>query len=67
MVEFSIEEARRLGFKSIQFNFVVKSNEFAVKLWQSFGLEIIGEIPDAFNHAKNGMTMLLANEDVRFL
>ena len=56
MAEFSIEEARRLGFKSIQFNFVVKSNENAVKLWQSVGFEIIGEIPDAFNHSKNGMT-----------
>lgn len=56
MAEFSIEEARRLGFKSIQFNFVVKSNEVAVKLWQSVGFEIIGEIPDAFNHAKNGLT-----------
>lgn len=56
MAEFSIEEARRLGFKSIQFNFVVKSNTVAVKLWQSFGFEIIGEIPDAFNHAENGMT-----------
>jgi len=56
MAEFSIEEARRLGFKSIQFNIVVKSNENAVKLWQSVGFEIIGEIPDAFNHSKNGMT-----------
>lgn len=56
MAEFSIEEARRLGFKSLQFNFVVKSNEVAVNLWQSVGFEIIGEIPDAFNHAKYGMT-----------
>ena len=56
MAEFSIEEARRLGYKSIQFNFVVKSNEVAVRLWQSVGFEIIGEIPDAFSHAKNGMT-----------
>jgi ribosomal protein S18 acetylase RimI-like enzyme len=56
MAEFSVEEARRLGFKSIQFNFVVKSNEVAVKLWQSVGFEIIGEIPDAFDHIENGMT-----------
>ncbi|HLA94377.1 MAG TPA: hypothetical protein VK612_01560, partial [Pyrinomonadaceae bacterium] len=54
--EHSIEEARRLGFKSIQFNFVVKSNEIAVKLWKSVGFEVIGEIPDAFNHIENGMT-----------
>lgn len=56
MAEHSIEEARRLGFKSIQFNFVVKSNEVAVKLWKSAGFEVIGEIPDAFNHAVHGLT-----------
>ena len=56
MAEHSIEEARRLGFHSIQFNFVVKSNEVAVKLWKSVGFEIIGEIPDAFDHKENGLT-----------
>lgn len=56
MAEYSLEEARRLGFTAIQFNFVVKSNEVAVRLWQSVGFEIIGEIPDAFDHARNGMT-----------
>ncbi len=56
MAEHSIEESRRLGFQSIQFNFVVKSNEVAVKLWQDVGFEIIGEIPEAFNHARTGLT-----------
>jgi len=56
MADFSIDEARRLGFKAMQFNFVVKSNTVAVKLWRSVGFEIIGEIPDAFDHAKNGLT-----------
>ena len=56
MAEHSIEEARRIGFKSIQFNFVVKSNEVAVNLWKRVGFEIIGEIPDAFNHKELGMT-----------
>jgi ribosomal protein S18 acetylase RimI-like enzyme len=56
MAEYSIEEARRLGFRSMQFNFVVKSNEVAVKLWQDVGFEIIGEIPEAFDHAQNGLT-----------
>ena len=56
MAEHSIEEARRLGFRSIQFNFVVKSNEAAVRLWKSVGFEIIGEIPDAFDHKENGLT-----------
>jgi len=56
MAHHSIDEARRLGFKSIQFNCVVKSNAVAVKLWKNIGFEIIGEIPDAFDHAKYGMT-----------
>lgn len=53
---WSLDEARRLGFTAMQFNFVVKSNTVAVKLWQSVGFEIIGEIPDAFAHAENGLT-----------
>jgi len=56
MAEYSFDEARRLGFKSMQFNFVVKSNEIAVRLWQNLGFEIIGEIPEAFNHARDGLT-----------
>jgi L-amino acid N-acyltransferase YncA len=53
---YSIEEARRLGYKAMQFNIVIKSNERAVRLWQSLGFDIIGEIPEAFNHKQNGMT-----------
>ncbi len=53
---WSLGEARRLGFTAMQFNFVVRSNTVAVKLWQSIGFEIIGEIPDAMNHAQNGLT-----------
>jgi ribosomal protein S18 acetylase RimI-like enzyme len=56
MGAFSIEEARRLGYKAMQFNIVIKSNERAVRLWQTLGFTIIGEIPDAFNHRQNGLT-----------
>lgn len=56
MAVFSIDEARKLGFKSMQFNFVVKTNEVAIRLWQNVGFEIIGEIPDAFDHAREGLT-----------
>ena len=56
MAEFSLDEARRLGFTAMQFNFVVKSNTAAVRLWQKVGFEIIGEIPDAFNHSTDGLT-----------
>ena len=56
MAEYSLGEARRLGFTAMQFNFVVKSNTVAVRLWQSVGFRIIGEIPNAFRHAENGHT-----------
>ncbi len=55
MGEWSLDEARRLGFTAMQFNFVVKSNKYAVKLWQDIGFEIIGEIPDAFDHRELGL------------
>lgn len=56
MGEFSLQEANRLGYRAMQFNIVVKSNERAVRLWQRLGFDIIGEIPDAFNHAQHGYT-----------
>ena len=59
MAEFSLAEARRLGYRAMQFNFVVKSNEPAVKLWLALGFEIIGEIPEAFQHKENGLTNAL--------
>ena len=43
----------------MQFNFVVKSNTIAVSLWQKIGFEIIGEIPNAFDHRQNGLTNAL--------
>jgi ribosomal protein S18 acetylase RimI-like enzyme len=59
MAEFSLEEAKKLGYRAMQFNFVVKTNEVAVRLWQNLGFEIIGEIPEAFNHPENGLTNAL--------
>jgi len=53
---FSLTEAKRIGYKAMQFNIVIKSNERAVKLWQSIGFKIIGEIPEAFNHQQLGLT-----------
>jgi len=56
MGAFSLEEARRLGYKAMQFNIVVKTNTRAVQLWQKLGFQIIGEIPEAFNHREHGLT-----------
>jgi L-amino acid N-acyltransferase YncA len=55
MCEHSMEEARRLGFRAMQFNFVVSTNESAVRLWQQCGFKIVGTVPQAFRHAKLGL------------
>lgn len=49
-----LEEARRLGFRAMQFNIVVASNEVAVRLWQQLGFEIIGTLPEAYRHSQLG-------------
>jgi len=46
----SLERAKERGFHAMQFNFVVSTNERAVKLWQSLGFEIVGRLPRAFSH-----------------
>lgn len=53
---FSLQEAKRLGYRAMQFNIVVKSNTRAVHLWQQIGFRVIGEIPEAFNHQEYGFT-----------
>jgi len=59
MGEHSLIEAKRLGYKSMQFNIVIKTNERAVALWKKLGFKVIGESPDAFNHIKHGLTNAL--------
>lgn len=54
MCKHSLEEAKQLGFKSMQFNFVVSTNERAVRLWQHMGFNIIGTVPEAYRHQKLG-------------
>jgi ribosomal protein S18 acetylase RimI-like enzyme len=48
MCEHSLEHARVRGFLALQFNFVVSSNERAVRLWQRLGFAIVGRLPKAF-------------------
>lgn len=50
----SLGEARKLGFKAMQYNLVVSTNTGAVKLWQDLGFDIIGTLPKAFNHREKG-------------
>lgn len=54
MCAHSLEHAKSRGFRAMQFNFVVSTNERAVRLWQSFGFEIAGRLPGAFRHPSAG-------------
>ena len=40
--------------KAMEFNFVVSSNERAVRLWESFGFAIVGRLPKGFLHPRLG-------------
>ena len=50
----SLERAKERGFRAMQFNFVVSTNERAIKLWTSLGFEIVGRLPLAFEHPTQG-------------
>jgi ribosomal protein S18 acetylase RimI-like enzyme len=54
MCQHSLEQAKARGFRAMQFNFVVSSNERAVRLWERMGFEIVGRLPGAFRHPTLG-------------
>lgn len=54
MAEHCLREAERLGFRAMQFNFVVSTNKTAVRLWKDLGFRIVGRLPGAFCHAEHG-------------
>jgi len=51
----ALASAKAAGFRSMQFNFVVASNERAVRLWQRMGFAIAGRLPGAFDHPSLGL------------
>lgn len=54
MCEHSLSHAKARGYRAIQFNFVVSSNERAIGLWESLGFEVVGRLPLAFKHPAQG-------------
>jgi L-amino acid N-acyltransferase YncA len=54
MCEHSLEHARSRGYRAMQFNLVVGTNERAVRLWQSLGFDVVGHLPLAFDHPTRG-------------
>jgi len=55
MGEHCLAEARRLGFRAMQFNFVVSTNHSAVALWRKLGFTIVGTLPAVFDHQEQGL------------
>ncbi|HJS89262.1 MAG TPA: GNAT family N-acetyltransferase [Steroidobacteraceae bacterium] len=54
MLDHSLKRARARGFRAMQFNFVVSTNERAVRTWQKAGFEVAGRLPGAFHHPTLG-------------
>ncbi|PHK93760.1 GNAT family N-acetyltransferase [Pseudoroseomonas rhizosphaerae] len=54
MCAHSLEHARARGYRAMQFNFVVSTNERAVRLWQAMGFAVLARLPLAFHHPAHG-------------
>jgi len=54
MCGHALETAKAQGFRAMQFNFVVGTNDRAVALWQRLGFDIVGRLPGAFDHPRFG-------------
>jgi ribosomal protein S18 acetylase RimI-like enzyme len=54
MCRHSLDHARERRYRAMQFNFVVSTNEGAIRLWQRMGFAVVGRLPDAFQHPSRG-------------
>jgi ribosomal protein S18 acetylase RimI-like enzyme len=54
MCEHSQAQALAMGFRAMQFNFVVATNTRAIRLWERLGFAVVGRLPGAFNHQQLG-------------
>ena len=55
MCRHSQERARALGFRAMQYNLVVATNEGAIRLWERHGFEKVGRLPQAFSSPTHGL------------
>jgi len=54
MAEHCLDEARRMGFRAVQFNFVVSTNAPAIHIWAQIGFKIVGDLLGSFDHPEQG-------------
>jgi len=43
-----------MGFRAMQFNLVVSTNERAIRLWRKLGFSVVGKLPRSFRHLQLG-------------
>jgi len=55
LCQHSQEEAVKLGFKAMQYNLVVSTNQGAIRIWKKQGFNTIGILSKAFNHQEYGL------------
>lgn len=54
LAEHVIDQARRDGFRAMQFNAVVSTNTTALRLWTALGFETLATLPEGFRHPTQG-------------
>ena len=54
LCQHSLQAARRLGFRAMQFNLVVGTNTAGIRCWQRNGFQVVGTLPGAFLHKRLG-------------
>ncbi|MFM7514686.1 MAG: N-acetyltransferase family protein [Cyanobium sp.] len=54
LCQHSLQAARRLGFRAMQFNLVVSTNTAGIRCWQRNGFQVVGTLPKAFRHRQLG-------------
>jgi L-amino acid N-acyltransferase YncA len=54
LCQHSLQAARRLGFRAMQFNLVVSTNTAGIRCWRRNGFQIVGTLPEGFRHKQLG-------------
>ncbi|MFS4436831.1 N-acetyltransferase family protein [Paracoccaceae bacterium GXU_MW_L88] len=54
LLDAVLEGATADGFRAMQFNFVVSTNQGAIRLWERAGFETLCRLPEAFDHPDHG-------------
>lgn len=54
LCQHSLQAARRLGFRLMQFNLVASTNAAGLRCWKRNGFQVVGILPGAFHHRQLG-------------